>query len=310
MSENLNPNIKLDDQPFHAHTKASERYVSAEFDYPENKIWKGWIPIEYRRTGVDIRNDDKSTLFDYLNKVYVSMDPKYLDEWNREQDCFWQQKNAPVTKSFFEALRDGKWKCVVHDLPKNSNFARRIQDLKEYGYTIATKTNENCPICKKKTTHLMMLHLKRADMKGNGYETFSDALRKRIISVLHGIDAYENTSNSSVLPDHKFSEIRWDNETKAENSDDMTDEEIKAKFQLLTNQRNQQKREICRKCFQTGERGHIFGIDYYYCGGSEWDKSIPRTGKKAEEGCIGCPWYDIQLWRAKLNDFLAEADQE
>lgn len=78
------------------------------------------------------------------------------------------------------------------------------------------------------------------------------ALRKRIIKVLGSIDVYEDTFSPHCLPDHKFSEIRWDDETKGENPDAMADEEIRQKFQLLTNQRNQQKREVCRTCFQTG----------------------------------------------------------
>ena len=80
----------------------------------------------------------------------------------------------------------------------------------------------------------------------------------------------------------------------------MTDEEIQQKFQLLTNQRNQQKREICRRCYQTGKRGVIFGIPFYYEGNENWDESIPKTGKDAEKGCVGCPWYDIKKWREEL----------
>ena len=82
---------------------------------------------------------------------------------------------------------------------------------------------------------------------------------------------------------------------------DMTDEEIIQKFQLMDNRRNQQKREVCRKCFQKKIRGSIFGIEFYYKGGKKWDPSIPQIGKAAEKGCEGCPWYDIELWRKKLN---------
>ena len=80
----------------------------------------------------------------------------------------------------------------------------------------------------------------------------------------------------------------------------MTDDEIKQKFQLMSNQRNQQKREVCRKCFQTGKRGSIYGIKYYYYGDENWDINIPQRGKEAEKGCIGCPWYDIAQWRSEL----------
>lgn len=145
-----------------------------------------------------------------------------------------------------------------------------------------------------------MLPIQRGGATGNGYETWSPSLRKRIIKVLNGIDVFECTHNAHCLPDHKFSEIRWDENTKAENSDAMTDDDIRQKFQLLTNQRNQQKREVCRTCFQTGKRGVLFGIPYFYAGSENWDSSIPSKGKDAEKGCIGCPWYDIQAWREHL----------
>lgn len=84
----------------------------------------------------------------------------------------------------------------------------------------------------------------------------------------------------------------------------MTDQEIRDKFQLLSNQRNQQKREVCRNCFQTGKRGTIYGIDYFYKGTDTWDSTIPQKGKAAEQGCIGCPWYDIDRWRQELNSLI------
>lgn len=109
---------------------------------------------------------------------------------------------------------------------------------------------------------------------------------------------------------HKFSEIRWDDDTKSENPETMTDQEIREKFQLLSNQRNQQKREVCRNCFQTGKRGTIYGIQYFYEGTDRWDSQIPPKGKAAEKGCIGCPWYDIARWRKELNNIIAERNEE
>ena len=86
----------------------------------------------------------------------------------------------------------------------------------------------------------------------------------------------------------------------------MTDGEIRKKFQLLSNQRNQQKREVCRSCFQTGKRGIIYGIPYFYEGTEYWDDNIPKTGKNAERGCVGCAWYDISKWRSSLIALLKE----
>jgi hypothetical protein len=115
---------------------------------------------------------------------------------------------------------------------------------------------------------------------------------------------YEYRSNAHSLPDHKFSEIRWGSDTKGINPDNMPDGEIKAKFQLLSNQRNQQKREVCRNCYHTGKRGVMYGIPFFYEGTDEWDKNIPKSGKEAERGCVGCAWYDIAEWRKRLIDIL------
>ncbi len=296
----LNKNIIILSQKPIFNSKASETYISIRFIYGES-IWEGFVPIEYRRTGLNINFDHKDELFSYLQNLYTQMDPKQIDKWKKAQDEFWLTKpNAETTKAFFDKLAEGGWKCSSCEMPRNPNPQRRIQDLKEFGYTIATDLSRYCPHCKKNTSHRLLLPIDRVVISGNGYETWTPALRARIIKVLNGIDVYEKTPNRNCLPDHKFSEIRWDENTKEENPLTMTDEEIRKKFQLLTNQRNQQKREVCRTCFQTGKRGVIFGIPFFYKGNEYWDNKIPKRGKAAETGCIGCPWYDIEKWRQEL----------
>lgn len=141
-----------------------------------------------------------------------------------------------------------------------------------------------------------------------GYETFTPQFKSRIIRLLKGINAFEAkpTAIKGLIPDHKFSEVRWDEETKSENPMTMSDDEIVKKFQLLDNQRNQQKREICRRCFQSGKRGIIYGIPFFYVGTEDWPVDVPAVGKAAEKGCIGCAWYDIETWRMKLIKRLNE----
>ena len=301
MSTLLHPNITIVESERKKHSKASEEYVHVKFKYP-GKTWDGWVPVEYRRTGISIKVFETDKLHEHLNLVYKQMNPINFQEWLKEQESFWKNEkpNAETTKAFFDSLIKGGWQCVECTLPKNPNWARRIQDLKEFGYTIATDTKRYCPHCKANKTHLLLLPITRGSAQGNGYETIPLSLRKRIVNVLGSIDVYEGTFSAHCLPDHKFSEIRWDDTTKSENKDTMTDEEIKAKFQLLTNQRNQQKREVCRTCFQTGKRGRIYGIPFYYVGNENWDSSIPAKGKLAEKGCIGCPWYDIAEWKRQL----------
>ena len=293
----LNENILIKSK--HHHSKASEEYVSVVFNYPNEKVtWEGWVPTVYRRTNIEAVTPED--VYELLIKTYNLMHPGNKEQWLSEQEEFWKTKNAEVTAEFFNILKDGDWKCVSCDLPSNPNWARRVQDLKEMGYTIATNTKHKCKKCGENKTHLQMLHIPRGGQ--TGYEVWSSELRKRIMKTLGYFDVYEDRINrNSLLPDHKFSEIRWDENTLEENPNDMSETQILQKFQLLTNQRNQQKREACRNCYQTGKRGYPFGIKYYYQGTEEWDNSIPKRGKEAEKGCVGCGWYDLASWKNALN---------
>lgn len=283
---------------YRQHSKASEKYVDVSFSYPGIKYFTS-IPIEYRRTGTEIKDTEVN---DYLALVYKEVNPKNWTDWRQEQVKFWLLKpNAGITKSFFDVLSSKfDWCCVTCSFPNNPNWARRIQDIKEFGYTLATHTSRACPQCKRNTTQLIMVPLKRGGI--TGYETWSPVLRNRIISVLNEYDSFEakKVKKESLLPDHKFPEIRWDQNTKRSSLEHLSNDEIIADFQLLNNQRNQQKREVCRNCFQTNSRGVAYGIPYFYQGSSIWDPSIPKTGKDAEEGCKGCAWYDLEKWRNAL----------
>lgn len=289
-----------------SHTKASEQYVDVSFRYPEaGSEWTGSVPIHYRRTGLFCHTVED--VVETLEGAYDEMHPRKREQWLKEQEEYWntQKSRAKTTRGFFEELKDAEWTCQNCELPDNPNWARRTQDLKEFGYTIATETGRRCADCGQNATHLIMLRIPRGGVMG--YETWSGELRERILNVLGHYDPYEDSvRRGSLLPDHKFPEIRWDEATKEENPEDMSDEEIRGKFQLLSNQRNQQKREVCRHCFQTGQRGKPFGVAFFYEGGSTWPDDVPQTGKDAEEGCHGCGWYDMDRWRQELNEFIEE----
>ena len=76
----LNTNILLYEESRKLNTKASEEYVHVKFSYPDlHKEWDGWIPVEYRRTGVSIPVDDREALEDYLNNIYTPVSYTHLD---------------------------------------------------------------------------------------------------------------------------------------------------------------------------------------------------------------------------------------
>lgn len=290
------------------HTKASEKYIDVCFTFDGSPPFYTSIPLVNRRTGTVIEDAEVDQ---YLERVYIQINPANWPAWHTEQADFWSKKpRAIVTKPFFDVLAtDFSWHCTSCAFPPNPNPQRRFQDLKEFGYTIATDINRHCQNCQRNTTQMVLVPLPRGGI--TGYETWSPQLRHKIVSLLAN-DAFEGGSirKESLLPDHKFPEIRWDAETRRHSLESLTEEEIKRDFQLLTNQRNQQKREICRHCFQTGERGTFFDIPFFYQGGPSWDAAIPNTGKNAEAGCIGCAWYDLDRWKNELTQRLAILDSQ
>lgn len=288
------------------HSKASEEYIEVVFNYEETSV-KWDIPIEYRRTGTHLADKTDAEILAYLTSVYELCNPKKWSVFVDNQKSHWADlKRADVTKSFFDVLvKSFTWKSVKSDFPVNPNWARRIQDLKEMGYTISTHTNKLDRKTGRNCTHLLLIPLPRG--ASTGYETWTPAMRARIINVLGGVNAYEGkrTKADALLPDHKFPEIRWDEKTKREDLSTLTDNEIRRDFQLLTNQQNLQKREVCRSCYQTGDRAYPFDIRFFYKGKPKWDVSIPIRGDGARDGCIGCGWYDFEAWRMALNKRLS-----
>jgi hypothetical protein len=282
------------------HQKASELYVEVSFKDAENQfVWTGLVPYFYRRTGLFIENEEE--LVTHLEAISPYFKKKALEDWITQEKLMWETdwSGKEVTKGFFDAMISMDW---TSNFPPNDNPQRRIQDIKELGYTIASRRVG-------KKMERLLLPIPRGLQ--TGYETFSKDFRIKSLKALNHLNAYEMSSanKAGLLPDHKFPEIRWDAETRNENPETMSEKEIQSKFQLLDNQRNQQKREVCRNCFQSNKRGILFGIKYYYEGNENWDKGIPKVGKDAEKGCVGCGWYDIATWRKSLNKVINQAEE-
>jgi hypothetical protein len=285
------------------HSKASEKYIDLTITFSDKTTWSGSIPFCYRRTGLFLER--AADVAEYLEKVKKYFTKENQNIFKEKERKYWVENCAgkSITKPFFDILLNLSWNSVKYDFPPNPNWARRIQDIKEMGYTLVTNTNKVVKGKSEKDTHIMLLPIPRDG--GTGYETMSSSFKKRAISALNSVNIYELSSANKygLIPDHKFPEIRWDDKTKEDN-DNLSVEKIREKFQLLDNQRNLQKRENCRKCFQTNIRGKIFGINFFYEGNQNWPKTIPKIGKEAEKGCVGCGWYDIEKWRSALNELI------
>lgn len=55
--DGLNKNITIVEKERKIHSKASEEYLHCRFDYSV-QTWDGWVPVEYRRTGVSIKTEE------------------------------------------------------------------------------------------------------------------------------------------------------------------------------------------------------------------------------------------------------------
>ena len=276
--------------------KASETYVRTTFIQDDGFQWETVVPYVDRRADLDICTEQD--LAEYLISIKPYFRKEAMEKW-RKQELKRGLVGGPVTSAFFKVLLS--FREEFERFPTNPNSARRIQDIKDAGYTLASVPR---PSGLKGYSRILLPIPLYTEM---GYEAFTPQFKARVVRLLKGRNAFEAraTSPRTLIPDHKFSEIRWDVETKTVNTMEMTDAEIMQKFQLLDNQRNQQKRETCRRCFQEGKRGSIYGIKYFYEGDENWNSAIPKVGKAAEKGCVGCPWYDIEYWRKMLNELIA-----
>jgi hypothetical protein len=141
------------------HRKASEKYLDVTFSYP-NGTYRFGIPIEYRRTGLLLETTEE--IKEYLFTAYEYCNPQKWTAWKEEQAAFWDTKpGAKITRPFFDALLSFEWKCKGCQLPPNGNWARRTQDIKEFGYTFATKSARCSRACGKNTTHLQLVPIPR-----------------------------------------------------------------------------------------------------------------------------------------------------
>ena len=285
---------------FWIHTKATESYVLVSVR--EDSSWKEWyVPFVYRRTNTFI--DSKRDLAEYVKSRKTLLTSRrvaaFKQTMKRQMGKLFGAQSTVTLPIFRKLLKNcGEWVWNKEkEFITSSNPQRRIQVLKESGFTLATKMED------KKTYHML---LPFDVVKAPTYETIPTKIKKAIFSALGRIDAYRGKPvDRSALPDHKFPETRWTTETP-ESNENLTEAEMRAKFQLVQESVNQAKREVCRGCFQTGLRGKFAGIDFFYKGGERWPSDIPPRGKEAEAGCVGCFWYDMAAWRKALNKFIKE----
>lgn len=225
-------------------------------------------------------------------------------------------KRGSLQGKVWAVLEDKQWHCRSHEykrIPSGQlaggggiqGLQRGTKDRR--GLKIESKTGQ-CEICGRKT---------RWDrwtgefQKANAAAGISEALQTRILQHFDYTDVIEQRQRPAheLVIDHRFPMQRW-GEAEEKLSAQISDPEIESKFQLLKfdagGNHNLLKSRACETCFKTGRRGTPFGINYFYAGGSSWAEGIPSSGPKAEQGCVGCGWYDFAKWREALNLKLSD----
>lgn len=281
--------------------KTSDVFMEVEFEY-EIRKWQGVLPKFLEKQGLDLTDAEFDNI---IEENYELLHPDNKDGWILESDAKWNNKDS-ATYKVLSALYSGEWECrVCGPVPKvNPQPAARIKSLKVQGYIIGSRRRQ-CQTCNKKTMHDILVMLPSIELRfdhGNELrKPMSDILKKNIKSLLGNREVCFNVVRTEVelLIDHKFPSQRWV-EPETDNPNDMSESEIKHKFQLLSNQTNMWKSRYCDTCVKTGKRGDFMGTKWYYSGNENWEGQTPND----ENGCFGCPWYDLALWKEKLNETI------
>lgn len=292
----INSKIQIDDE-FFVGEKTSDVFKEVVFHY-DKEVWHGVLPKLLVKQGLDLGEADFN---DSLEGNYELLNPQNRKKWIEDSDAKWRKKDSETYKVLL-ALYSGKWECrVCGPVPKvNPQPAARLGALKKLGYIIGSKRRA-CNVCNKKTMHDILIMLPDIESRfedGNELRApMSETLKARIKKVLDYKEVCFDVKRSPVelIIDHKFPSQRW-NVKESANPNDMSEQDIKKKFQLLTNQTNMWKSRHCDHCVKHNIRGDFMGINWYYAGNEKWN------GKDAndEKGCIGCPWYDLEEWKSRL----------
>ncbi|MBE9104029.1 restriction endonuclease [Nostoc cf. edaphicum LEGE 07299] len=230
-----------------------------------------------------------------------------------------QFKKGSTQLQVFKLLSAQKWHCRDHEGKSiaSAQYAGGggIQGLQRGnkqrpGLVIETES-KYCEFCRKKTRWDRWIgEIKSANSASN----IPASLVLRILQVYSYTDAIEQRRREKheLVIDHRFPMERW-RENEPPHLASISETEIKKKFQLLKKDQfgnnNLLKSQSCERCIKTAKRGTPFGIRFWYQGDENWP-SIHQQGAEAEEGCVGCGWYDFETWRNTLNQKLDHPAQD
>jgi hypothetical protein len=189
----------------------------------------------------------------------------------------------------------GEWVCGYCNSGSNQPAAT-FREIKKLGYEFEEYSpnrwgkDKYCHKCQNQRTHYKLLS---ANPKFSVQSRISivGVERTRVITLLEGKDAFTGASISSTPEiDHKTPWTRLDKDIDTK---DLSNDEIKNHFQLLTREHNLLKDRACGSCKVNNIRPPFIGINYWYKGDQNYNDT-----------CEGCGWYDGKKWRESINNKL------
>ena len=204
----------------------------------------------------------------------------------------------------FETMSDLKWHCVKCEL--KSTQAKTWQVWRqEKGIQLDQDEKGNfykkmfCPNCNINTIHRKLKSTKLLEIN-KARSGISSQVAKKVKNLYNFEEAVllRKLSEKELEVDHKFPQIRWENNET--NNNNLSDNELKEKFMLLNRSNNLLKSRQCEQCVKTGIRGCFPGIKFWYKGTEKWEGKT----KCDPNGCIGCFWNNPYKWRDELNKIL------
>lgn len=199
-----------------------------------------------------------------------------------------------IKEKCFNILSDLEFHCPC-ELP-SSQSARIIKDLRNEGYefyvnesnTIWAK-NIYCEKCGMTKPHRKLLSLEKTGLTTDRV-SFTPLIKERILNLYNKKDVFTGSVDRLEI-DHR---ITPDRETEKPLPIEITDEELKSRYMVLSRVNNQTKREACKKCINSSIRQpSITGINFFYDG----DCSYEGT-------CKGCFWAYPETWKKELHKKL------
>ena len=283
---------------FYENSFSSETYVGVQFHMQEQIYW---IPISGHRYNFDYNSSNISAIKEYLYTIAPYFEPEAITDWYTNIENIYSDLLSKTEMIFLKELTTQYGICrhcsqVYID---NPNAQAVIKQLKDKGFYIAS-LQVSCPKAKRKKTYDYLLPIPPSELTQRT-EKIPEETKQQMIQIYKGINSYTNTTDKSILPDHRFPEIRWGANPVISDNKNLSDEEVVKKFQPLNNKFNLMKKEACKKCYASDIRQYPYGIKFFYYGEEKWNESIPKDGPEAEKGCVGCGWYDLIKWKEEMN---------